>query len=237
MRPFQNSNIVMQTSYLLNWVGTWCTSSLYNMNFNLLAIVHHSTQKNGSTNSLSNGKGSLASCIGKVIEQVKFSTSILLWHPRDFATKHCAPLLTPHFQKLLSPKCENSPQKKKEKKSKPCHLFVLFWCEFVMSARIVVCKHSDLRFVGALLLLLSWKHPDLQFLVGFLVVGVVETSGLAIFGRIGVVVQKFGTLQFGRIVVVVEILGLAIWSDCCLVGLKTHFQNLKLFSCCPVTRC
>jgi hypothetical protein len=102
-----------------------------------------------------------------------------------------------------------------------------------MSARIVVCKHSDLRFVGALLLLLSWKHPDLQFLVGFLVVGVVETSGLAIFGRIGVVVQKFGTLQFGRIVVVVEILGLAIWSDCCLVGLKTHFQNLKLFFLLP----
>lgn len=77
---------------------------------------------------------------------------------------------------------------------------------------------------------------------------------------------KNWNLQFGRIIVVVEILGLAIWSDCCcrgkfgtcnllldcwyccvkiqiwkfgdiLVGPKTHFQNLKLFSCCPVTRC
>jgi hypothetical protein len=115
-------------------------------------------------------------------------------------------------------------QKKKEKKRKPCHLFALFLCEFVMSARIFICKHSDLRFVGALLLL--WKHPDLQFVVGFLVV--VENLGLAIFGRIGVVVQKFGTcnlvrllllwknwdLQFGQIAVVVEKLGLAI---CCRI--------------------
>ncbi len=78
--------------------------------------------------------------------------------------------------------------------------------------------------MGALLLL--WKHPDLQFVVGFLVV--VENLGLAIFGRIGVVVQKFGTcnlvrllllwknwdLQFGQIAVVVEKLGLAI---CCRI--------------------
>jgi len=106
-------------------------------------------------------------------------------------------------------------QKKKEKKRKPCHLFALFLCEFVMSARIFICKHSDLRFVGALLLL--WKHPDLQFVVGFLVV--VENLGLAIFGRIGVVVQKFGTCNLVRIIiVVVEKLGLAIWSDCCCCG-------------------
>jgi hypothetical protein len=69
--------------------------------------------------------------------------------------------------------------------------------------------------VGALLLL--WKHPDLQFVVGFLVV--VEKLGLAIFGRIGVVVQKFGTCNLVRIIiVVVEKLGLAIWSDCCCCG-------------------
>ncbi len=93
--------------------------------------------------------------------------------------------------------------------------------------------------MGALLLL--WKHPDLQFVVGFFVV--VEKLGLAFFDRIGVVVQKFGTcnlvallllwknwdlqfliglvllckiwdLQSGRIVVAVEKLGLVI---CCRI--------------------
>jgi hypothetical protein len=162
------------------------------------------------------------------------------------------------FPKAFDATLRKFAPKKTEKKRKPWHLFVLFLCEFVMSARIVACKHSDLRFVGALLLL--WKHPDLQFVVGFLVV--VQKLGLAIFGRIGVVVQK---------------LGLAIWSHyccCCgkigtcnlvrllllwkiwdlqfvagllillcknsdlqfgdiLVGPKTHFQNLKLFFLLP----
>ncbi len=82
-------------------------------------------------------------------------------------------------------------------------------------------------------LLLSWKHPDLQFLVGFLVV-VVENWDLQFLVGLVLLCKNSGLCNLGRIVVVVvEILGLAIWSDCCLVGLKTHFQNLKLFFLLP----
>lgn len=111
--------------------------------------------------------------------------------------------------------------------------------------------------MGALLLL--WKHPDLKFVVGFLVV--VEKSGLAIFGRIGVVVQKLGlaisshcfccgkigTCNLVRLVLLWKnwdlqfVAGLLILlcknSDLqfgdILVGPKTHFQNLKLFFLLP----
>jgi hypothetical protein len=54
---------------------------VYNMDFNF-AIVHHSTQKIVQQIACQWMVRALASFIGKVIEQVKFSTSILLWHPR-----------------------------------------------------------------------------------------------------------------------------------------------------------
>lgn len=138
MRPFQNSNIVMQTFYLLNWVThdaphlciTW-TSTCYCAPFNA---------KKCSTNSLSMVANSLsmvralASCIGKVIEQVKFSTSILLWHPR-ILQQDIVHLSNSPFPKAFDATLRKFAPKKTEKKRKPCHLFVLFLCEFVI--------HSD----------------------------------------------------------------------------------------------
>ncbi len=86
--------------------------------------------------------------------------------------------------------------------------------------------------MGALLLL--WKHPDLQFVVGFLVV--VEKLGLAIFGRIGTCnlvallwLWKNWDLQFvaGLLIFLSKNSDLQFGDN--LVCPKTHFQNLKLF--------
>ncbi len=97
---------------------TW-TSTCYCAPFNA---------KKCPTNSLSmNGKGS-----SKLHWQSNWTSKIFHFYSslasKDFATKQCAPPLTPHFQKLLSAQCENSPNKKgKEKKTLPPICAVFMW--------------------------------------------------------------------------------------------------------------
>jgi hypothetical protein len=99
---------------------------VYNMDFNF-AIVHHSTQKIVQQIACQmNGKGS-----SKFHWQSDWTSKILHLYSslasKDFATKQCAPL-TPHYHKLLSPQCENSPQKTgKEKKTLPPICAVFMW--------------------------------------------------------------------------------------------------------------